>query len=50
VYLHISLLAEYGLLFTIHDGQLKRPYVPYDRIHIDVEFAGRQPDEEPAPA
>lgn len=45
----VSLLAEYGLLFTIDDGQSKRPYVPYDRIHIDVEFAGQQPGEEPAP-
>jgi predicted transcriptional regulator len=46
----LSLLAEYGLLFTIDDGQLKRPYVPYDRIHADVEFAAQQPDEEPDPA
>mgnify|MGYP002761304239 CR=1 FL=1 len=46
----VSLLAEHGMLFIVDDGQSKRPYIPYDRIHIDVEFAGQQPDEEPAPA
>lgn len=45
----VSLLSEYGLLFIIDEGQSKRPYIPYERIHIDVEFAGQQPGEEPAP-
>jgi predicted transcriptional regulator len=46
----VSLLADYGLLFIIEDGQSKRPYLPYERIHLDVELVGGQPGEEPAPA
>jgi predicted transcriptional regulator len=46
----VSLLADYGLLFVIEEGQSKRPYLPYERIHLDVELAGGEPDEEPAPA
>lgn len=46
----VSLLADHGLLFIIEEGQSKRPYLPYERIHLDVEFAGRHPGEEPATA
>lgn len=46
----VSLLADYGLLFLVDDGQSKRPYLPYERIRLDIEFVGRQPDEERAPA
>ena len=37
----VSLLEDYGLLFIIDEGQTKRPYVPYERIHLDVELVGR---------
>lgn len=46
----VSMLADYGLLFIVEDGQSKRPYLPYERIHLDVEFVGGMPGEEPAPA
>lgn len=46
----ITLLADYGLLFIVDEGQSKRPYLPYDRIHLDVEIAGGKPGKEPAPA
>lgn len=46
----VSLLSDYGLLFIVEEGQSKRPYMPYDRIHLDVEFVGRQPGEEPTSA
>ncbi|MEE6210316.1 hypothetical protein U3A55_09125 [Salarchaeum sp. III] len=46
----ISLLADYGLLFIVEDGQAKRPYLPYERIHLDVEFVGRPSGEGPTPA
>ena len=46
----VSLLADYGLLFIVEDGQSKRPYLPYERIHLDVELVGRESSEEPAPA
>ncbi|WP_049935583.1 HVO_A0114 family putative DNA-binding protein [Haloplanus natans] len=39
----ISLLADYGLLFVVDDGQRKRPYLPYERIHLDIELVGREP-------
>ena len=46
----VTLLADYGLLFIVDVGQSKRPYLPYDRIHLDVELVGNEPGEEPAPA
>jgi predicted transcriptional regulator len=46
----VSLLADHGLLFIVEDGRSKRPYLPYERIHLDVELVGGQPSEEPAPA
>jgi predicted transcriptional regulator len=46
----VSLLADRGLLFIVEDGQSKRPYLPYERIHLDVELVGGLPGEEPAPA
>ena len=46
----VSLLADHGLVFIVEDGQSKRPYLPYERIHLDVELVGGQPGEEPAPA
>lgn len=46
----VSLLADYGLLFIVEDGQSKRPYLPYERIHLDVELVGGTPGEERAPA
>ena len=42
----VTLLADYGLLFVVEDGQSRRPYLPYERIHLDVDLVGRQPDEE----
>ncbi|PSQ22119.1 hypothetical protein BRD06_10340, partial [Halobacteriales archaeon QS_9_67_15] len=46
----VSLLADRGLLFIVEDGQSKYPYIPYERIHLDIELVGGMPDEEPAPA
>lgn len=34
----VSLLADDGLVFIIEDGQAKRPYLPYERIHLDVDL------------
>ena len=46
----VSLLADHGLLFVVDEGQSRRPYLPYERIHLDVELVGGMPDEEPASA
>jgi predicted transcriptional regulator len=46
----VSLLADHGLLFIVEDGRAKRPYIPYERIRLDVELVGGRSDEEPAPA
>lgn len=43
----VTLLETYGLVFVVDEGQSKRPFVPYQRIHLDVELVA---DEEPAPA
>lgn len=47
---NVTLLEDYGLLFVVDEGQSKRPYLPYKRIHLDVELVGEEPSEEPAPA
>lgn len=44
----VSLLADHGLLFIIDEDQSKRPYVPYERIHLDVELAGLSAGENSA--
>ena len=46
----VTMLEDYGLVFIIDEGQTKRPYLPYERIHLDVELVGTDPSEEPAPA
>lgn len=46
----VTLLADYGVVFVVTDGRAKRPYLPYERIHIDVELVGTDADEEGAPA
>ncbi|MFP8955074.1 hypothetical protein ACLI4Z_19285 (plasmid) [Natrialbaceae archaeon A-arb3/5] len=46
----VALLENYGLLFVVDEGQSKRPYVPYQRIHLDVELVAGESGEEPAPA
>ena len=45
----VTLLENYGLLFVVDEGHSKRPYVPYRRIHLDVELVAGEPSEEPAP-
>jgi Predicted transcriptional regulator len=44
----VSLLANHDLLFIIDEGKSKRPYVPYERIHLDVELAGLSAGESSA--
>lgn len=46
----VTMLADYGLLFVIEEGQSKRPYLPYKRIHLDIELVGDEKGEEPATA
>ena len=46
----VSLLADYGLLFVVEDGHSMRPYLPDERIHLEVELVGRHPGERAAVA
>ena len=46
----VSLLADYGLLYVIEEGQSMRPYLPYERIRLDVELVGNPHGEGHAPA
>ncbi len=36
----VSLLSDHGLLYVVEEGRSKRPYLPYERIHLDVELVG----------
>lgn len=47
---NVSLLAGYGLLFVANEGQSKRSYLPYERVHLDVDLVGGESSEESAPA
>lgn len=46
----VTLMSECGLVFVVEEGQSKRPYLPYERIHLDVELVSGASDEEHAPA
>ena len=46
----VTLLENYGLLFVIDEGQTRRPYLPYKRIHLDLDLIVDKHGEEPAPA
>lgn len=35
----VTLLDSYGVIFVVEEGRAKRPYVPYQRVHLDVELA-----------
>jgi antitoxin ParD1/3/4 len=37
-----------GLLFTVEDGRAKRPFVPYRRIHLDIELVAAGEESVPA--
>jgi predicted transcriptional regulator len=39
----VSLLVDHGLLFVVEESRSKRPYLPYERIHLDVELVGGTP-------
>jgi predicted transcriptional regulator len=46
----VTLLSDYGLVFVVEEGRSKRPYLPYERIHLDVELVSGASDEEHTPA
>jgi predicted transcriptional regulator len=46
----VGILDQHGLVFVVEEGRAKRPYVPYQRVHLDVELAADMDNEEPAPA
>ena len=47
----VTRLATYGIVFIVEDDdRAKRPYLPYERIRLDVELTGSDTGEEPAAA
>lgn len=38
----VNLLADYGIIYFEQDGRAKIPYVPYDRIRLEIELAARR--------
>jgi predicted transcriptional regulator len=46
----VGVLDQYGLVFVVEEGRAKRPFVPYQRVHLDVELAPDVEGEELAPA
>ncbi|QUO46839.1 MULTISPECIES: hypothetical protein [Halorubrum] len=44
----VTLLADYGIVFLVEDDdRAKRPYLPYERIRLDVELVVSDAGEEP---
>jgi predicted transcriptional regulator len=37
----VHLLVDYGIVHLEQDGRAKVPFVPYDRIKIEIELAAR---------
>lgn len=33
-------LAGHGLMYLVREGQARRPYLPYERLHFDFEIGG----------
>jgi len=47
----VTLLADYGIVFIVEDDdRSKRPYLPYERIRLDIELTVSDSGEEPAAA
>jgi len=47
----VTLLSTYGVVFLVaDDDRAKRPYLPYERIRLDVELTGTDTGDEPAAA
>lgn len=46
----VSLLADYGLIFVVEEGRTSRPYLPYERVHLDVDLVNGHSSEKPASA
>lgn len=42
----VTLLADYGIVFIVEDDdRSKRPYLPYERIRLDVELTANDSGE-----
>ncbi|ELZ42731.1 hypothetical protein C471_02025 [Halorubrum saccharovorum DSM 1137] len=47
----VTLLSDYGIVFIVEDDERsKRPYLPYERIRLDVELTVSDSGEERAAA
>lgn len=47
----VTLLSDYGIVFIVEDDdRSKRPYLPYERIRLDVELTPSGSGEESAAA
>ncbi len=45
VHADVQVLADHHIVYFDTDGQAKRPVVPYDRVHLDIEVAGGSSSE-----
>ena len=46
----VTLLEDYGVLYLVKEGKALRPFLPYDRIYLDVELLQAAPTDESIPA
>jgi len=40
VHADIQVLADHHIVYFETDGRSKRPVIPYDRVHLDIEVVG----------
>jgi predicted transcriptional regulator len=40
VHSDVQVLADHHIVYFETDGRSKRPMIPYDRVHLDIEIAG----------
>jgi predicted transcriptional regulator len=40
VHADVQVLADHHIVYFDTDGRSKRPVIPYDRVHLDIEVSG----------
>jgi predicted transcriptional regulator len=42
----VQVLADHHVVYFDTDGRSKRPVIPYDRVHLDIEVVGGSPSDQ----
>lgn len=48
VHSDVAVLADHDIIYFESDGRAKRPVIPYERVHVDIEVVGDTSSERAA--